>query len=408
MARGPGSRTIRAVSATGQWAKRALWTVGIVVAALSLASVSAYWWWFAAARERIVDVTYGRRGDVPLLLDVFRPHRANGAGIVVIVSGSWKSGRDAARPFIFAPFLRHGYAVFAVRHVSQPECLIGDIAQDLHRAVRFIRHHSGDYGIDPGRIGVVGGSSGGHLALLLATRGGPGPEDAADPVDRESSAVQGAAVFFPATDLLNLGRSTENAGDGGPPKSYRRGFGPRGETLAEWKVLGGDLSPIDHVTADLPPVLIIHGDADTLVPLDQSERFAERARAVGREVRLEVRPGKKHGWPTMALDVLRMADWFDEYLGRRASARQPVVVVVEDVLGRSPVLDREARPGLGEWPEGRPGAAQVGRGFARQASTARRIARMWSGVVPQQPPTMATPRSSSSGTRAAIVSGVSS
>jgi hypothetical protein len=147
------------VSARRRWAKRARWTFGIAVAALSLACACACWWWFAAAREQITDVTYGRRGDVPLLLDVFRPYRPNGAGVVVIVSGSWMSGRDAVRPFLFAPFLRHGYAVFAVR---------------------FVRHHAGDYGIDPGRIGVVGGSSGGHLALLLATRGGLGPQDAAD------------------------------------------------------------------------------------------------------------------------------------------------------------------------------------------------------------------------------------
>ena len=93
--------------------------------------------------------------------------------------------------------------------------------------------------------------------------------------------------------------------------------GPRAQTLSEWKLLGRELSPIYHVTAKLPPILIIHGDADTLVPLDQSERFAERARAAGRPVRIEVRPGKKHGWPTMVFDILRFADWFDEHLAAR-------------------------------------------------------------------------------------------
>lgn len=69
-----------------------------------------------------------------------------------------------------------------------------------------------------------------------------------------------------------------------------------------------------HVTSELPPILIIHGDADPGVPLDQSERFAKCAREAGREVKLDVRPGKKHGWPTMVFDIIRFADWFDEHL----------------------------------------------------------------------------------------------
>jgi dipeptidyl aminopeptidase/acylaminoacyl peptidase len=150
---------------------------------------------------------------------------------------------------------------------------------------------------------------------MLATRGGPGRPDAPDPVDRESSAVQAVAVFYPVTDLLNLGRSTENLGDGGPPKSFKKGFGPQATNLAMWKVIGRDLSPIYHVTTNLPPTLIYHGDADTLVPLDQSERFLAQTRDVpGRTVELVVHPGGSHGWLTMPLDIVRFADWFDRHL----------------------------------------------------------------------------------------------
>ncbi len=234
--------------------------------------------------------------------------------MLVLISGSWKSNTNTVHPFLFAPFLRRGYTVFAVRHGSQPKFTVSEIAADLERAVRFIRHHARDYGVDPNRLGVTGGSSGGHLSLLLAARGSPGPADAPDPVDRETSAVQSVACFFPVTDLLNLGKSTENPGDGGPPKNYRKAFGPRAATLPGWKVLGRELSPIYHITSNLPPVLIIHGDADTLVPLEQSEWFLHRARQAGCEIRLIVRPGKRHGWRTMPLDVLRFADWFDAHL----------------------------------------------------------------------------------------------
>jgi acetyl esterase/lipase len=193
-----------------------------------------------------------------------------------------------------------------------------DIAEDMHRAVRYVRHHAAEYGIDPERLGVTGGSAGGHLSLLLVTRGGPGLADAADAVDRESSAVQAAAIFYPVTDLLNLGDSTENLHDGGPPKSFVKGFGPNATNLAVWKVIGHELSPIFYVSSNLPPTLIYHGDADTLVPLDQSQRYQVEARKLGNTVELVVHPGGKHGWLSMLWDIRRFADWFDKYLRQPA------------------------------------------------------------------------------------------
>jgi acetyl esterase/lipase len=149
---------------------------------------------------------------------------------------------------------------------------------------------------------------------MLATRGGPGPADTADPVDRESSAVQAVAIFYPVTDLINLGNSTENLHDGGPPKSFVKGFGPNATNLAVWKVIGHELSPIFYVNSNLPPTLIFHGDADTLVPLDQSERFQAEARKLGRTVEVVVHPGGKHGWLSMLWDIRQFANWFDHYL----------------------------------------------------------------------------------------------
>ena len=215
----------------------------------------------------------------------------------MMVSGGWKSGAGSVRPVLFAPFLRRGYTIFAIRHISQPECTISGIVEDVEKAVRFVRSHAAEYAVDPQRFGVIGGSSGGHLSLMLGTCGGPGDAAAEQAADRESSAVQCVACFYPPTDLLNLGESTENPGDGGPPKSFRKGFGQRAESMEEWKVLGRELSPIYHITPQMPPTLIVHGDADTLVPLDQSQRFAAEASKQGAVVQLEVRPGKGHGWP---------------------------------------------------------------------------------------------------------------
>lgn len=286
---------------------------------------SAYWWWFKAPYQIVGDIEYGRRGDRPLIMDVFQPPTPNGAGVVLVVSGSWKSSESSVQPFLFAPFIRRGYTVFAVRHISQPECLVGDIVDDMHRSIRYIRHHAANYGVDPQRIGVIGGSSGGHLSLMLGTRGGPGDQDAEDEIDRQSSAVQCVACFYPPTDLLNLGASTENLGDGGPPKSFRKGFGPQGETIEQWKVLGRELSPIYHITTNMPPTFIVHGDADTLVPVDQSQRFVEAVNELNEKnnsqainnIKLDIRSGKGHGWPTMILDIPRFADWFDQHLSEK-------------------------------------------------------------------------------------------
>ncbi len=294
--------------------KKLLLFFTVVLSVLAAIGGVFYWWWFKAPSTLTAAVQYGERDGKPLLMDVFQPPNPNGAGVILAVSGGWKSNQDPIQPFLIAPFVRRGYTVFAVRHISQPECTIGNIVEDMKRSVRFVRHHADDYEVDPDRLGVIGGSSGGHLSLMLGTCGGPGDPTVSDSVDRESSAVQCVACFYPPTDLLNLGASTENTGDGGPPKSFKKGFGPRAENLEDWKVLGRELSPIYHITDAMPPTFIVHGDADTLVPLDQSERFRDEATKQGRNVVLEVRPGKPHGWPTMIFDIIRFADWFDQHL----------------------------------------------------------------------------------------------
>ena len=294
-----------------------LWTVLCLVVLVALVAGSA-WWYFHPTVQRTDAIVYGQRGDRELGLDVIKPAKPNGLGVLMLVSGGWKSSKPGTfGTWLAAPLLRRGYTVIPIYHVSQPDASVMEIIEDMHRAVRFVRYHAKEYGVDPQRLGVTGGSAGGHLSLMLATRGGPGPADAADPVDRESSAVQAVAIFFPVTDLLNLGTSTENLGDGGPPKSFLRAFGPESTNMAVWKVIGRDTSPIYHVTTNLPPILIYHGDADTLTPLEQSEWFEEKTREVGRPAKIVVHRGGKHGWLTMVFDIRKFADWFDQNLRNR-------------------------------------------------------------------------------------------
>ena len=291
-----------------------VWAMAIVSALVMVLLLTAGWLWAWAHPpcERSDGIVYTQRRGNDLTFDLVRPKSSNGAAVLVLMSGSWKSRPTSFDSWMAAPFLRRGITVFAVSHLSQPEAPVQEIVEDMHRAVRFIRSRAGDYGVDPDRIGVSGASSGGHLSLMLATCGGPGDPAAPDPVDRESSAVQAAAIFFPVTNLVDLGSSRENAGDGGPPKHFRDAFGDEGRDIAgQWPALARELSPVFRANAGQAPVLIFHGDADTLTPLEQSIWFREASEKAGAtSVEIVVRRGARHGWLTMPLDLVRCADWY--------------------------------------------------------------------------------------------------
>ena len=264
--------------------------------------------------RRIEDLIYGRKFGTALTLDVFQPAKTNGVGVILMVSGGWFSSHDSINPSIFKSVLNRGYTVFAVVHGSQPKFNITEIVPDIHRAIRFIRKNASQYGIDPERLGIMGASAGGHLSLTMGTQGGPGDSKAKDPIDRESSAVQCVACFFPPTDFLNYNRPDDDAVGVGTLKGFKAAFGPRSDTAEERQKLGREISPIYFVHSNMPPVLIIHGDADKLVPIYQAEQFVKRCEEVGAKARLIVKEGKDHGWAEIGKDLELFADWFDEHL----------------------------------------------------------------------------------------------
>ena len=277
--------------------------------------------------DRKEDVIYKRKFGTALTMDVFTPRKdARGIGLILVVSGGFVSSHEAIQPAFVRPLTDRGYTVFAVVHGSQPRFTVPEIIEDMHRAVRFIRYRSKDYGIDPSRIGVCGASAGGHLSLMLGTAGTDGKPDAKDPVERESSRVQAVACFFPPTDFLNYGKTGNrkiHALDHGPP--YRAAFDYRelDQQSRLWVPITDDarleeiarqISPVYHVTPDDPPTLIIHGDQDQLVPLQQSELIAEKLKKAGVKTELVVKRGAGHGWLTLGKDITTCIDWFDQHL----------------------------------------------------------------------------------------------
>src|SRR5262249_42987077 len=152
--------------------------------------------------------------------------------------------------------------------------------------------------------------------------GDTGDPKAKDPVDRESSRVQAVTCLFPPTDFLNYGKPGEIALGRGVLKDFRapfdfQEFDEKDHSYKpitdEAKILkiGVDISPIYHVTAKSPPTLIIHGDADVLVPIQQAEAIVAKFKEAGVDAELVVRKGAGHGWFDMQADMVAWADWFD-------------------------------------------------------------------------------------------------
>jgi acetyl esterase/lipase len=291
--------------------KRLLFATLLGLALLSGLSIPAQ---ETARYVRTEDVIYGRKFGTALTLDVFEPQKKNGAAIFFMVSGGFFSDHKNINPLYYPSFLDRGYTVFAVVHGSQPRFIIPEIEEDIHRAIRFVRHNASRWGVDTNKFGITGASAGGHLSLTIGTQGKPGKADAEDTVDRESSTVQAVACFFPPTDFLNWSKPDEDWMDFERTRQFEPAFGPKSKTRENRQELGREISPIYFVTSNMPPTLVFHGDADKLVPIYQSQMFEKKCKEAGAPFKLIIKPGADHGWVGMDKDMAAFADWFDEKL----------------------------------------------------------------------------------------------
>jgi acetyl esterase/lipase len=176
-----------------------------------------------------------------------------------------------------------------------------------------VKAHADEYGIDPNRVGIIGASAGGHLASLATVTPLSGNPKSKDPLGRLSTDVAAAGIFFPPTDFLNWG-------DEGKPDFNRIGAiffpgGIKGHSEQEIEKKAAELSPALRIKGKTPPFIIWHGDADPLVPLQQSEEFVAKLKKAGTDVTFKVKPGGGHPWLTISEEVEDMANWFDTKLG---------------------------------------------------------------------------------------------
>ncbi len=258
----------------------------------------------ASGQTRTQDVIYLKSGGAAFTMDVYRPAKPNKAAVVFLVSGGWTSDHAMIKTFgagVEKVLAEGGFTVFSVVHGAQPRFKVAEIVEQVRTAVRFVHAHAADHGIDTNRVGVTGISSGGHLALMIG-----GSTD---------SPVNAVAAIAPPTDLANWGKPgfilTEE-----PQMSVfipALGFDPKGPR-SDIEAAVTKLSPISCVTAQFPPTLIVHGDGDKVVPLQQAKAMDDALAKAGVRHKLEVLPGGGHDEKTFVSGMAKAVQWFKDTL----------------------------------------------------------------------------------------------
>ncbi len=212
------------------------------------------------------------------------PHSA----VIVLPGGAYRvlmTSYEGADP---AKWLNHlGISAFVLEYRLGPRYHYPVELQDAARAVRWVRSHADEYGVDPHRIGVWGFSAGGHLASILATHSDGGDPVAADPIDRVSSRPDFVILSYALIDPL------------GPAalESFKTLLGdPLDPRLVE------EVSNDRHVTADTPPTFLVHADDDPIVSPDNSIHFYLALRHAGVPAELHIYQHGGHGFGLASLD----------------------------------------------------------------------------------------------------------
>jgi acetyl esterase/lipase len=260
--------------------------------------------------EILPDLVYGHKDGLAMTLDVLKPKSgANGAAILYMVSGGWVS-RWAPPPESVKRFqflLDRGFTLVIVRHGSSPRYHVPDAVSDVRRAVRYVRYHAAQWGVDPSRLGVHGGSAGGHLSLVLGMASDNGDPSAEEPFMRESNRVASIVAYYPPVDLRTMARGAVPAAEG-----------QRFPALNFAREKAADISPILFVTPDDPPTLLVHGDADQTVNISHSEKMYAAMQEQKVKSKFITLPGAGHGFRDGDAEKAQAAlvAWFEETLTR--------------------------------------------------------------------------------------------
>jgi acetyl esterase/lipase len=248
--------------------------------------------------DQMTDIVYGEAGGQKLKLDFAKPTICRNQNVPLVIyvhGGGWRSG-DKSGAFQRGDsrmFFQLGFAVASINYRLAPQSHFPAQIYDCKLAVRYLRNNAEELGIDPDKIGIWGSSAGGHLVCLMGTANesdgleGPGLEGI-------SSRVSAVVDHFGPTDLTVDPSQTTDEG-----RSMVLDF--LGCMPSDCMALASLASPVSYVTPDDPPVLILHGEKDSLVPFNQAVRFAEKLKLVGNACALIKVKNAEHGFVPMPL-----------------------------------------------------------------------------------------------------------
>jgi acetyl esterase/lipase len=263
------------------------------------------------------DLAYVPDGTARQKLDLYLPQAPGPARPLVayIHGGGWKAGSKDHCPAI--ALVGRGYAVASIEYRFSQDAIYPAQIEDCKAAIRWLRAHSAEYGIDPQHIGVWGASAGGHLVALLGVTGQIKDFDTGANLD-QSSAVQCVVDFFGPTDFLHYGEHPDPARDTASSSVAQL----LGGTIETHEDLARKASAVYYITKDAAPFLIVHGDHDPLVPLQQSQELQADLQKAGVSCTLMVVPGGGHGGAGFMTPERQKAglDFFNRYLKPKGEA----------------------------------------------------------------------------------------
>lgn len=271
------------------------------------------------------DITYSKVGNVELKLDMARPE---GDGpfpaIVFIHGGGWAQGSRQAYSNAIEQAAKRGYVAITIsyrlmqydqekKETTTAEPIFPAQIHDAKAAVRWLRANAKTYQVDPERIGVTGGSAGGHLSLLVGLAGPEAGLEGNGGYADYSSRVQAVVNVFGPTDMAACYETSSVAW------IFRLFMGGTPHEAAETYKAA---SPVTYVSKDDPPVLTLHGDLDKLVPIAQAEILDQKMKEAGADHTLMIFKGHGHGFGGEDAQKAIEAMWafFDKHLKHKQAS----------------------------------------------------------------------------------------
>jgi acetyl esterase/lipase len=270
--------------------------------------------------EASMDFEYGKGGKTPLRLDLFKPKEIKRPvpGLIFVHGGGWSRGTRKNYDYYCEHFAKNGYVAATIEYRLSGEAPFPAAIQDVKCAIRWMRTNAAKLGVDPQKIGLAGGSAGGHLVLLAAYSNTDDPLLEGNGGNAGvSSRVQAVIDLYGLIELHGrrsragfkfVGRKTSDAD---PVVTFMGG-----KTSDEEPELYAKASPIAHLTKDAPPTLILHGTVDELVNVRQSDELAARLGELGVPYLYDRQDGWNHGMDDIAEVNVRCLWMMDQFLAQ--------------------------------------------------------------------------------------------